>query len=289
MTPHWEAQKASWGEEAYLFERLASPAMWLCRLLAAMEKEDAQSVPEPISRLLVSSVATVLKAARVTDIDADFLLRHIFVSSPLLWQGSSNMLHATICMLIPRLAGGSSQQGASSAPLSAARDLDAALGLSLFKDPDLSPLMVLGSCHMTTLVNISVADLLHCSESSAITRAGAHFALGRMSQYAASLSAHIAFISTQGCAGAPSGTAQLRDLLARPLLQLLHSPLLDTLVALQHVMVDVAGSTRSLEVSKWEASMGPADAKDSGVAMQVVCTNSGMLLWSTQLVALAII
>ena len=73
IAPLWRAQKASWGETAFLFERLASPATWLCQLATSMGK-DSKPVPEPVLQLLASSVATVLKAARVTGVSADFLL-----------------------------------------------------------------------------------------------------------------------------------------------------------------------------------------------------------------------
>ena len=99
-----------------------------------------------------------------------------------------------------------------------------------------------------------------------------------MSYYATHLSTLIHFLASQGCEGAPTGTAPLRDLLARPLLTLLHSPLLDTLVALQHVMTRALPSLQRA----WEANEGasicqmhqtpaPAepDAMESKVAMQV--------------------
>ena len=78
-----------------------------------------------------------------------------------------------------------------------------------------------------------------------------------------------------------SGFAQLRDLLSRPLLQLLYSPLMDTLAALQHVMVDqlhdiqqcwecsVAASSMCPLDLCGSAPMDDADAMTSKVVMQV--------------------
>ena len=99
---------------------------------------------------------------------------------------------------------------------------------------------------------------------------------------------HTAFISRyialstsqQGSDGTVStGPAQLRDFLARPLLHLLHSPLLDTLVALQHVMTEklplqrIWESTAEASVYQTPTSM-EADAEDSEVSLQVGYTRS---------------
>ena len=93
--------------------------------------------------------------------------------------------------------------------------------------------------------------------------------------HSAFVSRYIASTSQQGCDDAVStGSAQLRDFLARPLLHLLHSPLLDTLVALQHVMTEklplqrIWESTAEASMYQTPASM-EADAKDSEVSMQV--------------------
>ena len=280
--PHWQAQKDSWGEAACLFERLALPAHWICDA-ANIERQGALSLPEPVIQLLASSIATVLKAARVAGVDADFLLPRRFVSIPSLWRSITGVLPAAISLLIPRMAGASNHSGASSTLISAARAAASVFVLSQYRVPEYSPLMVLGSCHMGTLVNRATAELLRCSgttTTTTTTRREAHFSVGSLSQYAAYLSSHIAFRVSDHCGSAPcAGSPPLsRDLLARPLLHLLHSPLLDTLVMLQHVMV----GTFSLQ-QRWEsdkdasnicrmhqtlASMDP-DAMDSQVAMQV--------------------
>ena len=254
IAPHWQVQKASWGEAACMFGRLVYPAMWVCQF-AATKSEDSQSLPAPVIQLLASSVATVLKAARVTDIH--FLLNSLFMSTPALKKSVPSMLPAALSLLLPRMAGTRSLQGTTSTLLSAARSVDSALLLTRSKDLKPYPFLVLGSCHMTTLVYRTSAELLHCSGPTT-TRHNAHSAAGSLSSYAAFFSMDIAVIAVQACEGAPSGSrsapsgsapsgsgsgsvpsgsAQLRDLLTRPLLLLLHSPMLDTLVALQHVMV----------------------------------------------------
>ena len=275
IAPHWQAQKDSWGEAACLLERLAFPSGWLCRFAESLEGEDARSLP--VIQLLASSVATVLKIVRVAGINADSQLPCYFVSTPALLQSVTGM-PAAISLLLPRITAASSQPGASSTTLfSATRAVDSAMCLSLHRHPELCPLMVLGSCHVEMIINRAVVELL-CYSGPSTTRRDAHWSVRRLSHYAACLSTHIAFRA--GCnSGFVPGSLQLRDLLARPLLQLLHSPLLDTLVALQHVMV---GTLARLQQS-WEsdedtsdicrmhqttASMCP-DAMDSQVAMQV--------------------
>ena len=266
IAPHWQAQKASWGEAVCLFEDLASPAMWLCRLVAAMERENVhQSLPEPVIQLLTSSVATFLKAAKAAGISVDYVLPCDFTNVPAVWRPAARVLPAATSFLLPRMAAASKQQGTPSMLLSAARALDATLGLSQHRDPELCPLMVLGSCHTATLVSKMLAELLHCS-GPATTRFDSHYAVGMLSSYAAYLSTEIAFRADQGYKGAPFGSAQLRDLLARPLLQLLHSPLLDTLAALQHVMVDKIALQRV-----WESSAGAS-----------ICERHQTLLGSTE-------
>ena len=283
IAPHWQAQKASWGEAECLLERLACPASLLCHLAAITSEDtgcgDAQSAPEPVIQLLASSVATILKAAKVTGANADFMLPCHFMNISALWRSTTGALPASISLLLPRMAGTSGQQqGASSKLLSSATAVDSVLTMSECNAPELCSLMVLRSCHMTRLVNISAAELLHCPRLGT-TRYGAHFAAGVISDYAAYLSRDIAFGAGEGYAGAPSGSSQLHDLLARPLLHLLHSPLLDTLVALQHVMIGAVSGLRQQWESTIRASICPLklcsppsmepDTMDSKVVMQV--------------------
>ena len=286
IAPHWQALRAGWGEAAAIrsvFRSITFPVNWLCQL-AASEREDAQSVlPEPVIRLLASCVATILKASRVAGFHADFLLPSCFVNIPVLRRPTSGMMHAAVCLILPRMAGAVSvpriQGGSSGAPgasssargsgssaaqgaassslICASRAVDIVLRMSQCGNYETAPLMLLlGSLHMTTIVNRASSELLHCSEP-ATKREDAHFVVGTLSCYAAYLSTHIAFGASQGCdGGAYSGSAELRDLLARPLLHLLHSPLLNTLVALQHVMVEEG----SLGLQRgWESSSAGRD------------------------------
>ena len=277
IAPHWQAQKASWGEEACLFEYLTSPALWLCQLATTMSK-DSQSFPKAIFQLLASSVATVLKAARFTCVNADFALPCKFAVIPALRQSITGALPATISLLLPRMAAANSLQGASPTLLCAVRAVDSALLLSQWKGLKICPVMVLGSCHMAALVSRVVAELLEFSGPATTSRYAAHDAVGKMSCYASCLSAHIFNSAARSCVGDPSALALMRDILAPLLLRLLHSPLLDTLVALQHVMFRALPSIQQ----PWEASAAAsvcqmqlppesmeADAMDSKVAMQV--------------------
>ena len=279
IAPHWHAQKASWGEAGYKFEILASSAHWLCQFADSVKQhENGQSLPEPVIQLLASSMATILKAARITGVNADYLLPCRFVILPALRQSITGASPATISLLLPRMAGSSNVKGAvsgvSPALFCAVRAMDTALILSQWKGLNICPLAVLGSCHMAALVSRVVAELLG-RPGSATTRHDAHFAFGRLGRYVACISAHIFDGATQICVGDPSALSQMRDLLARPLLHLLHFPLLDTLVALQHVMIRASPSTKKT----WETAstcqtiplqaLMEADAMDSKVAMQV--------------------
>ena len=71
---------------------------------------------------------------------------------------------------------------------------------------------------------------------------------------------------TQGCDGAPVGSAQLRSLLARPLLHLLGSPLLDLLARMQHVPVSASWDTVPAgdDASSTDSGDDAASSTDSG-------------------------
>ena len=292
MAPHWEAHKASWGEAACIFERLSPPTFWLCELAGIMS-DDGQPVPEPVIQLMTSNMATVLTAARFTVLKTDLTLPYRFF--PLI-----DKQPAAISLFLPRIAEGSnSVQEASSTLFHASRAVDCMLVMSQCSNPEVCPLMVLGSCHAVTLINRTSAELLHCSKPGTARRA-AHLAVGGLSCYAASLTTEITFRASQGYERAPSGSAQLRDLLARPLLQLLYSPLLDTLVALQHVMIEESfpGLQRDLESSARKSvyplddlrfrlsSPTDLDATDARVLMQVGHTYYSRAKWPCKWVTL---
>ena len=185
IAPCWHAQKASWGEAARLFDRLTSPAIWLGQF-ATIESNDGRAVPEAVMQLLASSVATILKAAKVdaASINSDFLLPFQFVSVPALRLSTTRMLPAAISLQLPRMA--SSLQGALSALECAARAVESTLALSQYTKSPMNCMMV-GSCHMATLIDRTAAGLLHSSETKE-TRRAAHYAAGRIASHAAHLS-----------------------------------------------------------------------------------------------------
>ena len=257
IAPHWQALSAGWGDEAAarMFRRITFPVSWLCQLAAGSENEDTQSsLPEPVIRLLASSVATILKASRVAGFHADFLLPSCFVNIPVIRRSTS--MHAAAALLLPRMAGAasvprfaaggssnaqggsssvqggsssvqggsssvqggsSSVQGASSSLLCAGRAVDIVLRMSQCGGYDSAPLMLLlGSLHMTTITNRASSELLHCS-GPATTRGDTHFVVGMLSYYVVFLSTHIAFAASQGFdGGAASGSSELRNLLYLP-------------------------------------------------------------------------
>ena len=269
IAPHWQALSAGWGKAAErLFRRITVTVNWLCQLAGGESGDAHSSLPEPVIPLLASSVATILKVESVAGFHADFMLPSTFVNIPALRRPTSGMMHATVSLILlrmaravsaPRIVGSSIPQGAASSLLfCAGRAVDTVLRMSQWGDYETAPLVpLLRSLHMTSLVNRASAELLHCS-GLATKRGDAHFVVGTLSCYAAYLSTHIAFGASQGCDGGAyySGSAELRDLLVRPLLHLLHSPLLDTLVALQHVMVEegLPGLQRG-----WESSSAGRD------------------------------
>ena len=275
IAPRWQAQEASWGEAAVSFERLTTPAIWLCQQFSDAKIEDAPPLPEPLVRLLASSIATVLKAARVAGINDEFKLPWLFVRIPALWQ-SAAMPPETTFFLIPRMAGASLLQGASPTLRCASCVVESALDLSHCGGAEHYHLLVLGSCHMVTLLNVVTAVLQRCSGPTANRHYG-HVTLGNISRYAAHLSCLIFDNAMRYCEGGPRVSAEMHSMLSCSLRNLLHSPLLDALVALQHVMVG------SFPVQRhWETSRGAsiclthlpptsmeADAMDSKVAMQV--------------------
>ena len=145
-------------------------------------------MPEPIIRLLASSVATVLKATRVAGMSDSSLLPFSFVNIPELRQPLTGALTAAISLLLPRMAGASGLQGASQSTLvNAARAVGSMMILSQWRRPEHCPLMVLGSCHAATLVSRASEELLHCSAPTT-TRSDAHYAVGMMARYTAFMS-----------------------------------------------------------------------------------------------------
>ena len=74
-------------------------------------------------------------------------------------------------------------------------------------------------------------------------RSNMHQAIGSLGGFACILASLVRLLVTRGCDGAPVGSPQLRDMLARPVFQLLSSPLLDLLARMQHVPVDTAWAT----------------------------------------------
>ena len=288
IAPHWQAQKASWGEAADLFERLAAPAIWLCRQLAAIESKNAHSYPEPLIRLLASSAATVLKAARAANITDELKLPWLFAK--MLRESTALRPVQTSFLLIPRMAAGACGplQGALPTLCCANRVVASALDLSQCGGPDHYPLLVLGSCHMLNLANKALAVLQHCSGPTA-TRRYAHLALGNVSRHSVLLSTLIYNYAARDCKGDPYVSVdELHSLLSSSLCRLLYSPLLDSLVALQHVMTGnfplqqlwESSSGASICLAHLPPAMAKPDTMDCKVAMLVSRHRSHLLLFA---------
>ena len=167
---------------------------------------------------------------------------------------------ALICLLLPRLAALSTT------------DMGAVVGINTLAkmptglqwDPDRS-LRVLTSSHamqllhgcLMAVVGGSVAEGgssggggssgsggdVSDGTGSSLGRSDMHQAVGSLGGFACILAGLVRQLVTRGCDGAPLGSPLLRDLLARPVLQLLNSPLLDLLARMQHVPVDTAWAT----------------------------------------------
>ena len=185
---------------------------------------------------------------------------------------------AVICLLLPRLAA-SSPAGSTAAR--AIHALSYLLTNCLKCDPDLS-LGLLTSCYAMKLVHGSllvVTGVSACTVSSSSSKHSSYTCqdIGWMGDFACAVAYLAHRLVTEGCSGAPVGSAQLRSLLARPLLQLLRSPLLDLLARLQHVPVDA--SAAAVLPSGFSLPCGPSplhqmletmqsDADDAKLAMQ---------------------
>ena len=190
---------------------------------------------------------------------------------------------AMICFLLPRLAALLSEGTATRA-----RDIDA-LGYLLRYSTQWSPersLRLLASCHVMKLVRSALNALLAVTGDNVSGGGcvGTCNVIGTLGEFTCVV-AHLAFqLVTQGCSGAPVGSPQLRDMLARPLLQLLGSPLLlDLLARLQHVPVCSRWATHLSSTSNhlppWNVSpLGPQHLQEAPQTMQLDADNASFAM-----------
>ena len=196
-------------------------------------------------RLLVSYSATILKAAQggggcecsvVGPTATEEVDKLICISldgwaslHPSLANVTAAAAPAMLCLVLPRWAALASSRAIPPPQLpSLTADLSMVERIVKchFKSPR-QALSVLGSCHATALLRISVTGL---RDPPVLTqRSGMHLSLIRILSFADSLSNSAFWLATEGCEGAPPRSPQLRDLLAGPILELLGSPLLSLL------------------------------------------------------------
>ena len=306
---HWECYDP-FDPVCRIFRRSAS---WLCHDLAEGGRGSGAQVTLPLLRLLASHAASTLKVAQHCAV-FDVALVSMQVSS--CWQALIPELNgkgeemrngpltapemeaiaaaapAVICLLLPRLASLSSMgsAGAAHPPRGSLKDPPQLKALFfLMTCLDFCPartLRLLTSCHTMRLVLGPYGSLLEvmdsCSDRSAASdlRQG----IGELGDFACAVACRIFELVCHGSDGAPVGSPQLRDLLARPLLQLLCSPLLDLLGRMQHIPVDAGASVTSLPFRSAPRGLVPLhempetmqpDADDAAFGMQV---NSRLLV-----------
>ena len=110
---------------------------------------------------------------------------------------------------------------------------------SLLLNPRLS-LLALTAQPMTALLPLVMEEVEHSPEWS--THKGMGEAVAALSHYMENVVNRIHQLVSRGCEGAAVGSAQLRDLLAQPVLCLLGLPLLDQLARLQHSPTKMAST-----------------------------------------------
>ena len=115
---------------------------------------------------------------------------------------------------------------------------------SLIPSPRLS-LLALTAQPMSTLLRLVAQEVEHSPEWS--TPEDMDCAVSALSFYAESVASRVHQLASCGCEGAATGSSQLRDLLAQPVLCLLGSRLLDQLAMLQQA-----------PTKKWDAGYCPS-------------------------------
>ena len=200
---------------------------------------------------------------------------------------------AVICLLLPRLAALSpvgSATGAAAHPPGFLRyppQLDLLFFMtSCLKCGPARTLRLLTSCHTMRLMLGPYNSLLEVMDSSSGRSSASDLrrGIGELGDFACTVARRIFELVCHGSNRAPVGSPQLRDLLARPLLQLLGSPLMDLLARMQHVPVDARMTVTSLPFRSAPRGLVPLhempetmqpDADDVEFAMQV---NSRLLV-----------
>ena len=224
----------------------------------------------PLTRLLLSCAATELKVALVTGLQPGSWIFY-FLKATIFRDSSVALSPIVFSLLLPRLASNvpiGSPHFASDAFMFATHACRAILG------PSRNGLLVLTSFHVSTLLSRAVIEVANFSQA---TRPHAHLAVQILAGYATSIVQRALHIVQEGQGRSSAEAPEDRDMLAQPILMLLHSPLLGLLASLQHVVIESSTSTNC-----WQFPAGsdvppvhllPArllpDAKDSEVAMQV--------------------
>ena len=265
---------------------------WQSPSLVVQAGEAGEQTAVALIRILASYAASSVKAAalhdgrygptmasrasvRVSKCWNDCLSQAI---SSLKSQGEAQQLEqaagiaaaqAVFCRLLPRLAALPSKDSAAMGLYMLSQ-----LTICLQRCPERS-LRLLTSCHVMQLVRGSVLADTDISR----TRWETCQDIGLLADLACAVARMALQLVAQGCDGAPPGSPQLHDLLARPLLQLLNSPLLDLLAGLQHVPVSFEAAGVILASSfcppcgvsslhQMPETVQP-DADDTKLAMQV--------------------
>ena len=293
ISPHWERlEERGWGGLAADVCLLAACTMGDKCDLGPSSKVWTGASAIPLLQLMTSLTATHLKAAAVPTKRLDAFSSQQFVaqlqqiirpslSAPLTQatrQAVTEARTSIFFLLVPRVAFLTRAAVSVAAASSGADKAEALIQASVYlplvttcSDIPLCPKLYLAAFSSNRVLN-SLLGILEEAERAAWLSRGDMLRLSNCSaRFTVCFAARVHHLASLGCEGAPVGSAQLRDLLAQPVLCLLESPLLDQLAMLQHaltVLVPLDSSYRPLHLpalAAWDVTPGPSpDTSQAG-------------------------
>ena len=269
---HWERlEERGWGSLAVGICSPAARAMDKCDVSPSSAMWTGPSAV-PLLQLMTSHVATLLKAdaghedpltgsgsvLQMINLQKISKALALLLDIPDTRREITEARTSVFFLLAPRMAclarAAVSRAAASSGADKAEALIQAAGFLSLVRacfGPQLCPRLYLAAFSSHRVLD-SLFGIVEEAEQAAQLSRGDMLELSNCSALSTvSFAARVHRLASCGCEEAPAGSAQLRDLLAQPVLSLLGSPLLDQLAMLQHaltVLVPLDSSYRPLHL-----------------------------------------